>query len=247
MNRPQFEILIKTYNKIMDAREEVVKCVTEYIQYSDDSEYSQYSCPIRPYQMDDAIKRVQEDMILMVRDYALCLLPNITITEEEVWNIAFGSNYFSYSTGFNRIDWYDVFDRLYAKFENVNEIAHKQIYEVVNRCFIPYVPKDNKTIEEITEQKRLKILINPKTQEITFSVSYRHNYTQELLKFIAIRLKGIEPKNALGIDLNEGEVYSDTLIRSLKLFKNGNLKIRFHDPKNSDKLIDELFKPPVGV
>lgn len=64
----------------------------------------------------------------------------------------------------------------------------------------------------------------------------------EFLKLVDITLRGTPASKAVGAEVAQGTVYRDDKIKSLRYFKNNNLKVVFHTKEDCDKVRVAFFE-----
>ncbi|SFM29363.1 hypothetical protein [Methanolobus profundi] len=133
--------------------------------------------------------------------------------------------------GLENYDAFKIAEHIKSKYLQNDDHILKRIKSDCRRL----IPLDHVSSEEEVE-KRNKSVIKLKALKNT---EQSLDCLESLGKLVDITLNSTPPSKAIGIKVEPGQSHIDEIMR-LYYFKNGNLRLIFDDPENTEKIINAL-------
>lgn len=237
----KFDTLTEAYNKLVECQTELKQASAQVSQdFRTIEKVHFFFNPINiDYELRRQIDKVKESITTLILSYMDSKFNNLVIDSDDV------KEYFGLNTsGYNNKDRpalqgpftaRAVIQYIEDKYADEETITLQQIKEYASNT-LPRVGEY--TTEKASKPEHIPV-INKTGIELrggAYWTGHKEDPTAAVIKLIHIKLNHILPSQAEGHNIEYSDVYSDDKIKSLRRYKNGKLKIIFHNEEDMDTI-----------
>lgn len=251
---------LKKFDTMTDAYNKLVECQTTLKQLSAQVEHDlrtqdhiekgyYFSNPINiDYELERIVDKVKSDSVDFILRYIDKKFNNLVIDESDVREFIEGGEAIQ-KLGLDQSSGKEpnrpvllepftiraVIQYIKEKYADEETITLQQLKEFASHA-LPRL--DGFSCERVSKPEHI-LIINKTGIELTTDAYYRANKedpTAAVIKLVHIKLNHVLPSQAEHHNIDFGDAYSDDKIKSLRRYKNGKLKIIFHNKEDMETI-----------